>query len=434
MAHKLSNEAVLEQLKNGFAQFELVSSPLLSISASISQRNATPFSGDHSHRFFARIGPPLGRGSSAMRKVERYSVQRVTGDGRCLFRALVKGMAANKGSPLSPREEKDNADELRMAVKEVICENEEERLQYEAALVAITVDESLKRYCQRIQQPDFWGGESELLVLSKLCRQPIIVYIPEHEHTNGGRSSGFIPIAEYGSEFSKGSRNRKPRKAVRLLFSGRNHYDLLLKHGFAHFEIVSSPVLSISTSIYSPAKPVVFFGDYSRHRFFAKTEPLLGRGSPAAIREAETYSVRRVDQDGQCLFRAVVKGMAANDGSTLSQREEKKHELRRAVKDFICSEYEKQHPQYEAARKAIVGKFDRYCERITKPNFQGGKSELLALSQVYKLPIIVYIPAPKHPNGFIPIQEYGTEFGEAWRGRKAVRLLLKGSNHYDLLV
>lgn len=36
-------------------------------------------------------------------------------------------------------------DELRMAVKEVICENEEERPEYEAALVAITVDESLKR-------------------------------------------------------------------------------------------------------------------------------------------------------------------------------------------------------------------------------------------------------------------------------------------------
>ncbi|KAL6146136.1 hypothetical protein ACLB2K_056819 [Fragaria x ananassa] len=400
MAHKLSNEAVLEQLKNGFAQFELVSSPLLSISASISQPNATPFTGDHSHRFFARIGPPLDRGSSAMRKVERYSVQRVTGDGRCLFRALVKGMAANKGSPLSPREERDNADELRMAVKEVICENEEERPQYEAALVAITVDEPLKRYCQRIQRPDFWGGESELLVLSKLCRQPIIVYIPEHEHTNGGRGSGFIPIAEYGSEFSK--------EAVLEQ----------LKHGLAHFEIVSSPVLSISTSIYSPAKPVVFFGDYSRHRFFAKTEPLLGRGSPAAIREAETYTVQRVAPDGQCLFRAV--------------------ELRRAVKDFTCSEYEKQHPQYEAVRKAIVGKFDRYCERITKPNFWGGKSELLsilqALSQVYKLPIIVYIPAPKHPNGFIPIQEYGTEFGEAWGRRKAVRLLLSGSNHYDLLV
>jgi hypothetical protein len=44
------------------------------------------------------------------------------------------------------------------------------------------------------------------------------------QHRGGGWGSGFIPIAEYGSEFLKGS----SRKAVRLLFSGKNHYDLLL--------------------------------------------------------------------------------------------------------------------------------------------------------------------------------------------------------------
>ncbi|KAL3037938.1 hypothetical protein AAZX31_01G100800 [Glycine max] len=102
-------------------------------------------------------------------------------------------------------------DELRMAVKEAICENEGERKLYEEALIAITVDEPLKRvlycsYCQRIVRPDFWGGESELL------------------HLGGGFGSGFIPIADYGSEFRKGS----SRKAVRLLYSGKNHYDLLL--------------------------------------------------------------------------------------------------------------------------------------------------------------------------------------------------------------
>ncbi|KAK4582562.1 hypothetical protein RGQ29_025672 [Quercus rubra] len=226
---KLSNEVILEQLKHGTAKFELVSSPVPSISTLNSQTCSTAtFLGDNSHRFFARIAPSQSRGSPAMRKIERYSVQKVTGDGRCLFRALVKGMAFNKSISLNPREERENADELRMAVKEVICENEEERRQYEEALIAITVDESLKRYCQRIGRPDFWGGESELLVLSKLCRQPIIVYIPEHEHTKGGWSSGFIPIAEYGVEFSKALRKEKARKAVRLLYSGRNHYDLLV--------------------------------------------------------------------------------------------------------------------------------------------------------------------------------------------------------------
>ncbi|KAL5991586.1 hypothetical protein ACLOJK_012495 [Asimina triloba] len=203
--------------------------------------------------------------SPAMKKVEHYSVQKVTGDGRCLFRALanpimypehtirgtfgiafaqllrlspsccekfkslhVKGMAINKGIALSPRQERDDADELRMAVKSVICGSEGERVKYEEALIAITVDESLKRYCQRIERPDFWGGESELLVLSKLLSQPIVVYIPEHEislanserlsqHSRGSWGSGFIPIAEYGAEFGKvWKKGKKPRQEFRI--------------------------------------------------------------------------------------------------------------------------------------------------------------------------------------------------------------------------
>ncbi|XP_061336646.1 OVARIAN TUMOR DOMAIN-containing deubiquitinating enzyme 3 [Gastrolobium bilobum] len=224
MANKLSNEDILQQLRNGTAKFELVSSPVPSVVA-LPNRNTSLFGiGNCSTLFFARIGSSFGGQSPAMKKLERFSVQKVTGDGRCLFRALVKGMAYNKGIALNQREERENADELRMAVKETICENGGERKLYEEALIAITVDETLQRYCQRIVRPDFWGGESELLVLSKLCKQPIIVYIPEHEHSGSGLGSGFIPIAEYGSDFRKGSR----RKAVRLLFSGKNHYDLLV--------------------------------------------------------------------------------------------------------------------------------------------------------------------------------------------------------------
>ncbi|KAJ6798654.1 OTU domain-containing protein [Iris pallida] len=207
-----SNESILQQLRDGTATFELINSPSTNL------------------RFFAKIGssPSLGGSSPAMKKVQRYSVQKVTGDGRCLFRALVKGMARNKGIPLSPAQEREDADELRMAVKEVICDDNNERTQYEEALVAITVEESLKRYCQRIPRSDFWGGESELLVLSKLCHQPIIVYIPEHEHSTRTWGDGFIPIAEYGSQFSKKSKKEKQRMPVRLLYSGKNHYDLLV--------------------------------------------------------------------------------------------------------------------------------------------------------------------------------------------------------------
>ncbi|XP_010928936.1 OVARIAN TUMOR DOMAIN-containing deubiquitinating enzyme 3 isoform X1 [Elaeis guineensis] len=210
-----SNEVLLQQLRDGTAEFELLAPPTSPASNGL--------------RFFARISSSLGGSSPAMKKVQHYSVQKVTGDGRCMFRALVKGMANNKGLALNPAQERDDADELRMAVKEIICDSDDaERLQYEEALIAITVEESLKRYCNRIRRSDFWGGESELLVLSKLCHQPIIVYIPEHEHTMEKWGNGFIPIAEYGSEFGRKSRKGKQRMPVRLLYSGKNHYDLLV--------------------------------------------------------------------------------------------------------------------------------------------------------------------------------------------------------------
>ncbi|ONL96351.1 Cysteine proteinases superfamily protein [Zea mays] len=137
--------------------------------------------------------------------------------------AVVKVIRSWVSSSLSIFMEEDD---LRMAVKEIICDSETGRQEYEEAVIAITVEQSLKRYCQRIRRPDFWGGESEFLVLSRLCRQPIIIYIPEREYH--GRGNGFIPIAEYGLEFTKNTKQWKKKTPVRLLYSGRNHYDLLV--------------------------------------------------------------------------------------------------------------------------------------------------------------------------------------------------------------
>ncbi|KAL6644779.1 hypothetical protein ACP70R_016387 [Stipagrostis hirtigluma subsp. patula] len=154
-AARPSNATILARLRDGTAKFEL-----LEDSAPATASPAWP-----RLHCFARISHSLRGGwSAALNKVEHYGVQRVTGDGRCMFRALVKGMAKNKGIPLTPREEVQDADDLRMAVKEVICDSATERQKYEEAVIAITVEQPLKRYCQRIRRPDFWGGESELLV------------------------------------------------------------------------------------------------------------------------------------------------------------------------------------------------------------------------------------------------------------------------------
>ncbi|XP_074588832.1 OVARIAN TUMOR DOMAIN-containing deubiquitinating enzyme 3-like [Curcuma longa] len=97
-----SNGVLLEQLRNGTAQFELLSTPIPMPASDV--------------RFFARTASTFldsrgGGVSLATKKVESYAVIKITGDGRCMFRALAKGIANHKGLELSSRQEKEEADD-----------------------------------------------------------------------------------------------------------------------------------------------------------------------------------------------------------------------------------------------------------------------------------------------------------------------------------
>ena len=39
----------------------------------------------------------------------------------------------------------------------------------------LTARAMLSRYCRRLESPQFWGGEVEILILSKMLRVPIHV-------------------------------------------------------------------------------------------------------------------------------------------------------------------------------------------------------------------------------------------------------------------
>lgn len=82
-------------------------------------------------------------------------------------------------------------------------------------------------YCRRIMAPTFWGGEPELLVLSKMLEVPIYVYLSSEEY--GVKGPTYQPIQKYGQQFAKSRKGHKARRAVRLLYTGGNHYDLLVK-------------------------------------------------------------------------------------------------------------------------------------------------------------------------------------------------------------
>lgn len=158
---------------------------------------------------------------------EQLRVIRIKGDGRCMFRALALGLARNHGRILGPAAEEAEADQLRLAVAEALCRTQQRRNEFGAAVLSLQAEDSLQNYCRRILSPTFWGGEPELLVLSKMLSVPIYVYVAK---SDAGRSGhGYVPIQKYGEEFSKPKKNGKKRRPVRLLYTNGNHYDLLLK-------------------------------------------------------------------------------------------------------------------------------------------------------------------------------------------------------------
>lgn len=150
---------------------------------------------------------------------ERLREVRITGDGRCMFRALALGLAANKNVILGGRETEE-ADQLRMACADAMCTTQQRRQAFPEAYMSIKVEQDINRYCKRIGNQGFWGGEAELLILSKMLKASINVYI---KNPQGG---GYLCIVRYGDKFDRA--NGGKRKPVRLLYNGSNHYDLLL--------------------------------------------------------------------------------------------------------------------------------------------------------------------------------------------------------------
>jgi hypothetical protein len=140
-----------------------------------------------------------------------------------MFRSLALGLAALKGRNMTSGDEEFEADQLRLAVAESLCRTPEKRKQFSESVMAISYEYGLETYCKRILEPSFWGGEPELLVISRLIRRPVKVYIHAAQAKNA-TGAGFVCIQTYGEEFSKEGK----RKPIRLLYNGENHYDLLL--------------------------------------------------------------------------------------------------------------------------------------------------------------------------------------------------------------
>lgn len=208
------------------------------------------------HLLLARAAAHEAGRAAALRVVK------VTGDGRCLFRAIAKGLAHAGGRPLPAHLERADADALREAAYQQVCVLRRDEFRKKAI-----VEGDMARYCSQMRDPQFYGGEPEMYALAAVLEVPIEVYIPHPQ-----QRQALVKIVEYGSEFrgegkkgnggggrgggrrkgtaetaasgrnaigqdtgvppppqqQRDSDEQRARVPVRLAYNGTNHYDVLL--------------------------------------------------------------------------------------------------------------------------------------------------------------------------------------------------------------
>ncbi len=133
---------------------------------------------------------------------------KVMGDGRCLFRSVVRGRAVAKEEPVpKPHQEKKAADKLRArAVAEL-------RRHRQLLLKFYVIEENFETYIERMALPRTYAGEPELLMLAKVLRMPIAVYLLM-------QNGMYRRIQLYGKHYQG--------EPIRIRYVNDTHYDTLM--------------------------------------------------------------------------------------------------------------------------------------------------------------------------------------------------------------
>lgn len=131
----------------------------------------------------------------------------VRGDGRCLFRALVRCRAIVKGLPIpGERAEREEADILRARAIEELIKHQELLDRF------FVIEGDFVQYLRKMSHPRTYGGEPELLMLAKVLHVPIAVYVL--------KGQAYRQIQVYGKQYQG--------EPLRILYSDGVHYDSLI--------------------------------------------------------------------------------------------------------------------------------------------------------------------------------------------------------------
>lgn len=135
--------------------------------------------------------------------------------------------------------------------------------------------------------------------------------------------------------------------------------------------------------------------------------------------------------DGRCLYRAIAKNLASSDGRRLSENLERADAD--ALRDIAWREICVERRREFRSRQVIEGSLSAYCANMRNPRFYAGEAEMLALADVLKRPIMVYLRTAQ--GQLRNIVTYGEEYGKGKRStRRTIRVLYINGNHYDALL
>ena len=140
------------------------------------------------------------------------------GDGRCLFRALVRGKQLQTSpNSHSPADETAMSDALR---KEVVAELRKRRSEIEWA-----IEGDFETYCRSMELPGTWGGEPELLMASRCMNTDIDVFVIRQPAVKG-RGPDVVRVQQY-----QGHHDGDGDTSSSTNVSGGRPVEILLDHG-----------------------------------------------------------------------------------------------------------------------------------------------------------------------------------------------------------
>jgi hypothetical protein len=163
------------------------------------------------HQLVARADDP---NSHAGAPPEALRLVPTTGDGRCLFRAIAKCLAFYGKRPLPEHLERADADALREAAFQEICQLRRQEFQKKHV-----IEGDMRIYCAQLRSPEFYAGEPEMYALADVLERPIEVYLVHPQNRT------LLKIVEYGTAYRK---NKVANEPVRVAYNGTNHYSALL--------------------------------------------------------------------------------------------------------------------------------------------------------------------------------------------------------------